>query len=352
MTWGIGTTQPAARLEVNSGDLLLKAAAEDPGDILFQSAAGVQKARIWSQPAAGTGLFLSSGDNNPDISISAAGNVGVGTAQPTAKLEVDSGDLLLKAAAEDPGDILFQSAAGVQKARIWSQPAAGTGLFLSSGDNNPDISISAAGNVGVGTAQPTAKLEVNSGDLLLKAAAEDPGDILFQSAAGVQKARIWSQPAAGTGLFLSSGDNNPDISISAAGNVGVGTAQPTAKLEVNSGDLLLKAAAEDPGDILFQSAAGVQKARIWSQPAAGTGLFLSSGDNNPDISINAAGNVGMGTNNPVARCEIVSGGPDQMGLGVRSIRKRDGGRGWRQRIGIRCGWECSWTRGWCARRSY
>ena len=271
--------------------------------------------------------FVGTTDNEPlviktnageRVRITSTGDVGIGTTQPAARLEVNSGDLLLKAAAEDPGDILFQSAAGVQKARIWSQPAAGTGLFLSSGDNNPDISISAAGNVGVGTAQPTAKLEVNSGDLLLKAAAEDPGDILFQSAAGVQKARIWSQPAAGTGLFLSSGDNNPDISISAAGNVGVGTAQPTAKLEVNSGDLLLKAAAEDPGDILFQSAAGVQKARIWSQPAAGTGLFLSSGDNNPDISINAAGNVGMGTNNPVARCEIVSGGPDQMGLGVRS----------------------------------
>jgi murein tripeptide amidase MpaA len=180
------------------------------------------------------------------------------------------------------------------------------------------VRITSAGNVGIGTTQPAAKLEIKDGDLLLRAAAEDPGDIVFQSAAGAQKARIWSQPLAGAGLFLSSGDNNPDITISDAGNVGIGTTQPAAKLEIKDGDLLLRAAAEDPGDIVFQNAAGAQKARIWSQPFGGAGLFLSSGDNNPDITISDAGNVGIGTTQPTAKCEIQSSGPDQLALGARS----------------------------------
>src|SRR5215217_2673117 len=94
--------------------------------------------------------------------------------------------------------------------------------FLGTLDNQPLViktngteamRIARDGNVGIGTTQPGAKLEINNGDLLFKAAAEDPGDIIFQSAGGGQKGRIWSQPAPGAGLFLSSGDNNPRITI-------------------------------------------------------------------------------------------------------------------------------------------
>jgi len=88
------------------------------------------------------------------------------------------------------------------------------------------------GNVGIGTTTPGAKLEVHAGDLLLKASGDDPGDLIFRDSDGNQKGRIWSKPAAGAALHLSSGDNTPDITIAANGNVGIGTIGPTGRLDV------------------------------------------------------------------------------------------------------------------------
>ena len=60
----------------------------------------------------------------------------------------------------------------------------------------------------------------------------------------------------------------------------------------NNGDLLLKASGEDPGDIVFQNSSGKEKGRIWSNPQAGSGLYLRSG--NGSININESGNVEVG----------------------------------------------------------
>jgi carboxypeptidase T len=284
--------------------------------------------------------FVGTTDNEPLVirsngseamRVTSAGNVGIGTPAPTRKLHV-GGDAMISGGAMISGVTIGADAPAVNYQYEYETVGVanpGYNLRLQSPNSIvchtgtptplPRLTIDGAGNVGIGTTQPGTKLEIKDGDLLFRAAAEDPGDIIFQSAAGAQKARIWSQPVAGAGLYLSSGDNNPDITISAAGNVGIGTTQPGTKLEIKDGDLLFRAAAEDPGDIIFQNAAGAQKARIWSQPVAGAGLYLSSGDNNPDITISAAGNVGIGTSDPVdAKCEIISSGPDQTALGARS----------------------------------
>ena len=232
-------------------------------------------------------------DGNASVLSLSITAVGIGTNNPSAKVEINDGDLLFKASAENPGKVLFQNAAGEQKGRIWSNPSAGSGLFFSSRDTAADLSISPSGNVGIGTTVPSAKLEINNGDLLFKASAEDPGKVLFQNAAGEQKGRIWSNPSAGSGLFFSSRDTAADLSISPSGNIGIGTAVPSAKLEINNGDLLFKAASDDPGDIVFQNASGVQKARIWSNPAPEAGLYLCGGDIALHLNISSSGNVGM-----------------------------------------------------------
>lgn len=85
----VGTTA-GSKLELGgNADLVLKATAEDPGDIVFQNSAGTQKGRVWSNPTAGAALFLSSGDITPDLTVDASGNVGIGTTTPATGNKLD-----------------------------------------------------------------------------------------------------------------------------------------------------------------------------------------------------------------------------------------------------------------------
>jgi hypothetical protein len=109
------------------------------------------------------GYWLSGDGGSEGVYVTNNGNVGIGEANPVARLVVgQSGDILLKAAGEDAGDIIFQNSTGTQKGRMWGDPTAGQNMLcLSSADNTADITIDQSGNVGIGTASPDAKLEVN-----------------------------------------------------------------------------------------------------------------------------------------------------------------------------------------------
>jgi len=76
----------------NGKDITLRAepgvTSTDPGDIVFETNWGGQKGRIWTEPNAGSGLYLSSTDITPDLTISALGFVGIGTTNPDSTLEI------------------------------------------------------------------------------------------------------------------------------------------------------------------------------------------------------------------------------------------------------------------------
>ena len=80
-----------------------------------------------------------------------------------------------------------------------------------------------------------------TGDLILKGTADDAGDLIFTDSANRQKGRIWTNATAGdSGMYLSSGDNNPDIAIDKDGKVGIGINTPGAKLQVSGGQTILE----------------------------------------------------------------------------------------------------------------
>ncbi|MDE5432614.1 hypothetical protein [Elizabethkingia meningoseptica] len=88
------------------------------------------------------------------------------------------------------------------------------------------------GFVGIGTTNPQSKLEIyGGGDLSLKGATDDAGDLIFQQNTGKQNGRIWSNENGG--LFFSGSDNNPKVTLIDNGNVGIGTTNPRSKLDVN-----------------------------------------------------------------------------------------------------------------------
>ena len=97
---GITATQIGAIPDTGgttTGNLILKGIADDAGDLIFMDSADRQKGRIWTNPTTGdSGMYLSSGDNTPDIAIDKDGKVGIGTATPGAKLQVSGGQTILE----------------------------------------------------------------------------------------------------------------------------------------------------------------------------------------------------------------------------------------------------------------
>jgi hypothetical protein len=294
--------------------------------------------------------FLGTTDNQPlairtneaeRMRLTGNGNVGIGTTNPGAnKLDVHGDVAILGKHALHgnlPEDWLHLNdkeafSAGVYTRGLFAPDSlnvGGIGAWVA-----PPAGTLIAFNVGIGTAQPGARLEINNGDLLLKAAEEDPGDIVFENSGGTQKGRIWSNPGAGAGLFLSNGDNNPDISINAAGNVGIGTPAPGARLTVDvpgssSPISALSVDVQSFGTPANARASHYFRVRdIGAAPPEGLTHFLIRGDGNVEV----AGDIRLlnadcAEDFDVSRTEEVDPGPvvviDQEGAMQQARRAYD-----------------------------
>lgn len=181
---------------------------------------------VWSWP----GGFSSYYKNNlylktagtPRLTILISnGNVGVGTTNPSAKLDV-SGQVKITGGTPGLGKVLTSDATGLA---TWQTPAAGGGSTLWT-ESGSDL-YRTDGNIGIGTTNPSAKLDV-AGQVKITGGAPGLGKVLTSDASGLA---TWQTPAAGGGstLWTESGSNIYRTS----GNIGIGTTNPAAKLDVN-----------------------------------------------------------------------------------------------------------------------
>lgn len=187
-----------------------------------------------------TGLYRSA-TNEVSIStagsqrvvVDSAGNVGIGTGSPGAKLQVentgsDANLIINRADATTAGNLNISSGDGVNY--IYS----GGSKDLTIATNNQErIRINAAGNVGIGTTNPQRTFSVSSTEGVV-GRLDSTG---ARARLGLKDVNTTTDSHVGIG---SAGDNfliyagqAEKVRVTSSGDVGIGTSSPGVKLEVN-----------------------------------------------------------------------------------------------------------------------
>jgi len=345
---GIGTTTPIHKLEVAGGNVHFE---NEEGFNTFLDVKGVDanayiraysgSNSLWLyqggsssylQAQAGSTLRLGSGTSNLAITNTSGevmrisgSNVGIGTTNPSEKLEVSGG---IK------GDALFLSDGGDYEVKLVTGNITAFHTFTFP-DNEGTLAITsdipspsqwddvtgginyASGNVGIGTTSPSEKLHVN-GNLELGA---NPTLYWTSNTLNLQNKSIASIPVVnimgnvnyggrlqvedelGLAAIRLRGDGNSYFN---GGNVGIGTTSPNKKLHVNSGTINEAARFEstDVGAFIEFKDSGTTDLPIIG--AVGNNFDIRTGGST-SVRVTSAGNVGIGTDSPGYKLQINDG---------------------------------------------
>src|SRR3989338_26652 len=222
--------------------------------------------------------------NTAKMVLDSTGNVGIGTASPTQKLDVAGN---VKAS---PGFCIGTSC-------ITSWPAGATSQWTSAGSN---IYYN-GGNVGVGTTAPGEKLDV-AGSIQAQGATAGSNRIVLKDTSGSPRTWEWYPQASGSntlGLFERVSGVTSLTVAAPSGNVGIGTASPTQKLDV-------------AGNVKASTGFCIGTSCITSWPAGATSQWTTSGSS---IYYNG-GNVGIGTASPTYSKLSIAAGADVGAIGL------------------------------------
>jgi hypothetical protein len=283
---GIGTTNPLSKLHVYNGyvigGLTGSTGVPNPVGVTTQIAFEARSTSAGNDPSIafhkeGIYTMYLQGQNSPrGLSIYAPpseaaaglfvqGNVGIGTTSPAAKLHISAGDssyalfgpnvayggsLRVGAGPATPSNTIAQVVASDGNLHLDSGTGQLTYINYYSETNtliNPN-----AGNVGIGTYSPQARLDVNGGDgtpagnqfaAVIKGADSGNRTLYFD---GATQASVWwgsgntpqfaidSISGGGANFWTNNGtDWSERMRIQTNGDIGINTTSPSFKLDVN-----------------------------------------------------------------------------------------------------------------------
>jgi len=268
----------------------------------------------------GNGFRVYTNGNNERMRINSSGNVGIGTASPTALLNVSSAAVMSRfqtgSAADgriefayNTTDIGYLNMASATQLELYGR--SGVALALGAGGSER-MRIDSSGLVGVGTSSPAARLDVQvtGGRLQVQSAVSTTGVRLLT--VNTTNAATVPIEISGTDIRFTNPLNTVVGMFNSSGNLGVGTTAPQSALNVfgssgltlNLADTSWQTAAIKPID---EGAAYQGALALYTHASA-----VSPTNPTERMRINSAGNVGIGTNNPTEKLVLNSAGSVQV----------------------------------------
>jgi len=199
--------------------------------------------------------FMTNGSVTKRMTIDASGNVGIGTDNPVAKLQIEGSKYVLTDSGQSRGGIHLRpdssSASGEYGGAIsFSCGGSGSSAIAAVNEGGSDhdsnglafithssatggadsveaMRIDELGNVGIGTSSPSVKLEIqentNSTDVKLRLRS-------FNSSSAGRSTYIAYDPDT---RIMGFGEVGDELNIDQNGKVGIGTTSPSATLDIN-----------------------------------------------------------------------------------------------------------------------
>ena len=211
-------------IKFNTDDFIINVG----GAAFFRATETTQNTIKLNSDSTDADFYLYSSSSTPAIFMRGSdGEVGLNTTNPTASLHV-VGNARIKGASSD-GVLNVENAAASQTLRI-DQNSIRTSTnnnltFLTNGNSNSLVLNQSTNNVGIGVTDPDAKLEV-AGVIKSSSTSRVQADVYNNSA---NSANIIYRSSSTTIV----GNNASAVVIEDAGNVGIGTTDPSVKLDVN-----------------------------------------------------------------------------------------------------------------------
>jgi hypothetical protein len=321
---GIGTTSPT-NLSANTSSLSVSSARTDLSGGIFLKANNVNKAQIYWDSSGQVNYTISGGikwhtDGSERMRITDIGNVGIGTATPNAKLDVQGTQGQLFSVTDDLSGDIF-SVADISGVPIMNVNSDGTSYF--------------DGNVGIGTPSPLQKLSVvsdsnsqtdvsigNTGNgvsrLYIDASNGDVSgsDYIWFGQNNDLTSEIQITQNAGSFNLKSSpgGSSQTNFTMTQAGNIGIGTTSPSTKLEV-TGHVTINSPAgasqtsyglrlRKTNSSSAVQAGGEILASVYPPNTNAANLIFKTANASANLTqrmvIDGIGNVGIGTTSPSA----------------------------------------------------
>lgn len=275
-----------------------------------------------------------------------AGNVGIANTNPLGKLHitqnnspsnniVDSNEYLLlkdiSGNANSGGVIVFGAEqanyfAGIRGCLTGGGNNSKGNLSLCTRTNETDTSltskilITSDGNVGIGTSSPSYKLDISSNinsDSVRIQNTNNAGysTILYQNDNRSVFAGLGGSNEASTlyrNKFYYTSNANTDLIFNTGGNLGIGTTNPSEKLDlngsikINSGNNV-KLYGPDVNHSIFMQIGKDSANNVFDICEFGDIRFFTGGllaSQTEKMRITSGGNVGIGTNNPLGKLHI------------------------------------------------